>query len=632
MNKIKFISGLAVAFVALGLVFAPMAAPAQAGELEDLQAQVNALLAQIANLQNAGSVIGVHNTNLTLGSTGPAVLNLQRALNADGTYVNTGTGAGAPGYETSFFGPLTQAAVIAYQNKYAAQILAPIGLTAGTGYFGPATRSHMNGNVSIPGPGPTPVPVPVPGVGTEGSITVTLASSPSDGTDVDEGETKDVWAAEVDVDDSNVTITRVDLNFDVRPWLTMTDFELWIDGTLFDSLNNLNSGSFTEITAASDYRARFSGSHTLAEGTNNARIVLRVTGELDSDRSTDLDGITVTLGANSIRYTDTAGLSHEDPSSALSGRDYDFKVLTAGNARAYLSANTPTHRNVVLSTTSETEGVELLRFELKSENQDSAVDALTFAINNDAASADPTRMYTEVWLADSSGDRIVSASTVATSTTFTSIDPDIVLPKDDRVELRLMATVAKVGSGNPITSGDTASSTFTANTTNLVGEDSEYNTLTVTSATINSNDLWFYEAAPTFSNLSVVTTPVENKAYLVNHDFKFTVTAEGGDIYLSAIPAAALATSTGASSSAITQISVSPSSALDSSGVHFGVANGASRTFTWTGSTDNQNGTAGTYKTEITQINWGDSTGNLVEFNQTFDLDDLEAVFTIDAS
>ncbi len=60
---------------------------------------------------------------LTRGMVNPEVAKLQRFLNTQG--------AALPG--TNFFGPLTHAAVSAFQTKYAADILAPIGLTGPTG-------------------------------------------------------------------------------------------------------------------------------------------------------------------------------------------------------------------------------------------------------------------------------------------------------------------------------------------------------------------------------------------------------------------------------------------------------------------------------------------------------------------
>lgn len=81
--------------------------------------------------------------SLTIGSTGADVLALQQLLNDEGFTVSE-TGAGAPGQETTYFGGRTQQALIKYQNFYRADILEPVGLQFGTGYFGPSTIVFVN--------------------------------------------------------------------------------------------------------------------------------------------------------------------------------------------------------------------------------------------------------------------------------------------------------------------------------------------------------------------------------------------------------------------------------------------------------------------------------------------------------
>lgn len=76
-------------------------------------------------------------SNLTLKSQGKEVEELQKCLAKDPEVYPEGTVSG-------YFGSQTKAAVIRFQEKYAQDILSPIGLTKGTGDVKPMTRDKLN--------------------------------------------------------------------------------------------------------------------------------------------------------------------------------------------------------------------------------------------------------------------------------------------------------------------------------------------------------------------------------------------------------------------------------------------------------------------------------------------------------
>jgi len=153
MNKLKKI----ISIVTISTFLFTAAAPGAIGAtVEELQVQIAELLALIVSLQSDLSALQGTGTTITgctitsfdralkLAMTGDDVKCLQIILNSATDTQLTATGVGSPGSETSYFGSLTKAAVIKFQEKYTSEILASYGLTLGTGYVGTTTRAKLN--------------------------------------------------------------------------------------------------------------------------------------------------------------------------------------------------------------------------------------------------------------------------------------------------------------------------------------------------------------------------------------------------------------------------------------------------------------------------------------------------------
>jgi len=111
--------------------------------IAELKAMIAKLRDQLAELLAKPAISGIpagftFETTLRYGQRSVDVKHLQIFLKAQGSEIYP------EGIVSGWFGPLTKAAVIRFQEKYASDILSPWELTEGTGFVGKTTRAKIN--------------------------------------------------------------------------------------------------------------------------------------------------------------------------------------------------------------------------------------------------------------------------------------------------------------------------------------------------------------------------------------------------------------------------------------------------------------------------------------------------------
>lgn len=107
-------------------------------QIAEIQAQIIQLQVQLTELLVQEGECSLITQDLHLGARGRQVECLQGFLVSQGKEIYPAS------LITGYFGVLTHQAVIRFQNKYAEEILHPLGITQATGYVGFSTRAKIN--------------------------------------------------------------------------------------------------------------------------------------------------------------------------------------------------------------------------------------------------------------------------------------------------------------------------------------------------------------------------------------------------------------------------------------------------------------------------------------------------------
>ncbi len=585
MSKTKmarFAGFAAAATMAFGAVSASAAMSAS-----ELQAQIQALMAQLASLQGPAVTV-TFTSDLTVGSTGAQVVALQTFLESKGYLVMP------VGVAKGYFGGLTRAALARFQ--------AANGIAPAVGYFGPITRAKVNSMVVVTPGGPIVV---VPGTGTEGQLTNDEELGSISSEDLDEGDDKaEVLGIEFDAEDSAMTIDRVDVDFEATNVSGgqsdkldhyVDSVSLWLDG------KKLADADVDELDEDSDvYSVRFTGLNGVVKDGDTAELVVAVdvVSNIDGD---DADAEwTVTIPEDGIRATDTKGIS-----DTYFGDDYEetFTVgeATPGALTVSEGDNNPDAMDVEVDDDDNTDGVTMLVFDLEAEDQDVTVDEIPVTLAVSAGGVANTFNRVSLY----QGSTLLDSKSVgATGSTTVFDDLDLTIDADDTVTLTVKADFNDIGTG--FAAGQTASTSISStNADNIDAEDEAGDSLTSSdiSGSASGNTMTFRTNGIEV-DLTSITESNNSDANpdIGTYTFKFKVTAFGNDVFLSA-------TSTSGETNAIvytlTGATVSSStltSTADESGSAFEVNEGDTEDFTLTVvATGNSSFT----DVEVTGIKWG---------------------------
>lgn len=423
----KRIAKIGALTVGMTFVLGLVASPAAAQTMAELQAQITALMAQLAALQGSSAPSMTFTQNLTLGSTGSEVTALQQALVAGG-HLSMPAGV-AYGY----FGALTKAAVAKWQ--------AANGVSPAVGYWGPISRARYVAMApSAPGTPSTPgTGITTPGV--EGSITVSKNPSPAGGTKVYEAGSKvDVLGLKLEAKLSDVKVERVKIqlsagtsgNSDQQFYTKIADRMYVMDGSTVLASVDLNSS--TVVKESSSYYITITGFSFVVPKDSIKVLTIAVDPQPSWDSTYDNDSWTLTVPANGVRAVDGAGINQYGPSSTFNNSFTSAAdVVDSAGLSVSLNANSPKVSQVIAdqgSGDNEYDGLVLAMADFRATKDQVKVTDLIVNITrgggNNVATATTAYIY--------DGSTLVGSATVAgtsaTAMTATFSDIDWIIPAD----------------------------------------------------------------------------------------------------------------------------------------------------------------------------------------------------------
>lgn len=449
----RFATALLGVVLALTLL---MPAPyARAQTQAELQAQISQLLTLIAQLQaqqgggssTATCPAGGWSQSLGQGSSGPQVYALQRFLNSDPETRLAVTGAGSPGMETQYYGPITAAAVSKFQVKYRSQVLTPLGLVNPTGYFGDSSRTQANlmcANVTIPGDDDDDDDTELRG----GEASLRNFEVDGETTSLAEGDTEEVMSVEFDVEDGDVRINRIDVAFDHisggddDPWDVFDSIEIRVDGDTIAEMDLDDEDDWSEDDPENgDYSIRLTklDDWVVREGdTAEFTVVLKVSGSVD-DADTGVEW-EIFIPDDGIRATDSLNINHYtgDTDDTVS-----FDIDEEGSEDELIVRSTdedPDATVLQLDDNNRSGWLTVFAFELDTDDSKNDIEIDTIPVTVEFSTSTYATFVHDARLSidgETFDDYSVSNANNATTTLTFDIDKELVIDAGDSVVVEL---------------------------------------------------------------------------------------------------------------------------------------------------------------------------------------------------
>jgi len=458
-------------------------------------------------------------------------------------------GVNAASNVDGYYGPITKAAVMAFQANHNATNSANIQVD---GIIGPVTGPLYTVACADGMSDDDPDDDFDSSSDAEGQLTTFEEDAPEE-TTVDEGENdKGILNVSFEADDADQKVTRIDVDFQAadstesdKPWDYFDEVSLVFDGDIVATMDADNSSDWDKTDASPDiYSMRFSGLDLMVEDEQEVQLEVAVSVLPNVDGGDEGQSWEIEIPTNGIRAVSPNGLSETYPSTALN-EDFTVAGSDTGTLEWSQHADNPDAMAITLDASVDTNDILLAVYEMEADNQDILVeDILIETTITTSGTADQTSDMIQSFTLciDGECDWTESGDTTADLTnrdhTFNNID--MVIDEGDTVKVEIYADFQPLD-GTIVTDTDTIVVSIDASDTVAEqasgGDDGD--SVTATGDITGETHAVFVDAPViTLESSTIVKTLAcdgacaTGEAERAEATFTFTVEAVGADIYL----------------------------------------------------------------------------------------------------